>query len=79
MAEEHPAVRGVVVHTVLEVVGRCREAGIEGEDPGREKGGVQTIGDDVKTGRGGHDPERVQLLRRVDDAGHDRERDSRDQ
>ena len=51
VAEHHPAVRGHEVAPVVEPLRRRRAGGVEGQDPRREEGGVEAVGDEVRAAR----------------------------
>ena len=62
VAEHDPLARGHEVAAVVEPLGRHRPRGVEAEDFRRDEGRVETIGHEVRAGRGHHEPHAVDRL-----------------
>src|SRR5256712_7284810 len=75
MAEHHPWFGGMTVRSVVKR-GRGRPPPIvKLENPPRKEPAIEPVRQHVETGRGDHEPEPVDLLVGIDDAGDDPEAD----
>src|SRR3989454_197854 len=75
MAEQHPAIGGMEVCAVIESVRRRDPPIVQLDDAPREEPAIEPVRQHVETGCGDHEPEPVDLLLWMENAGDDSEAD----